>query len=207
MATSTNPRGYFERLLVIDTETSGLANADDASYDPVSGKVYQIVSIGLIVVNAQTLKTIEELYVEVKWDGISEWSVGAQRVHGLSPEYLEANGLDMCDAVVEVASLILRHWGPTSPVVLAGHNVVSFDMWFLKRLLRSEGIEVLFSNRTIDTNALGFTIFSTFNSDDVFEQVGCAARGGSKHNALDDARMSLQVIRTARTIGSTVLGD
>jgi hypothetical protein len=80
-------------------------------------------------------------------------------------------------------------------------------MWFVKRLLRSEGIEVMFSNRTVDTNALGFVVFSTFNSDDVFEQVGCAVRDGSKHNALDDARMSLQVIRTARMIASTALGD
>jgi DNA polymerase III epsilon subunit-like protein len=133
--------------------------------------------------------------------------MGAQKVHGLSLEYLEEHGMSTTDAVVEIAGLILRHWGPSSPVVLLGHNVATFDMWFLKRLLRSEGIEVRFSNRTICTNSIGYSVFSTFNSDDVFEQVGCAVRDGSKHNALDDARMSLQVVRTARIIANTVLGE
>lgn len=207
VADTTKPRGYFERILVVDVETSGFAKADDASYNPATGEVFQTVAMGLVVVNAQTLKTIEELYVEIKWDGVSKWSMGAQAVHGLTLEYLEEHGMSSTDAVIEIASLIERHWGPTSPVVLAGHNVVSFDMWFIKRLLRSEGIEVIFSNRTIDTNALGFVVFSTFNSDDVFEQVGCTVRDSAKHNALDDAKMSLQVIRTARMIASTALGD
>ena len=204
---NNKPRGYFERFLVVDVETSGFAKADDASFNPTTGETFQAVAVGLIVVNAQTLKTIQELYVEIKWDGISTWSMGAQAVHGLTLEHLEANGMSTEDAANEIANLILDHWGPNSPVVLCGHNVVSFDMWFVKRLLRSAGFEVIFSNRTLDTNAIGFTVFSTFNSDDVFEQVGCAVRDAAKHNALDDARMSLEVIRTARTIGNTVLGE
>jgi DNA polymerase III epsilon subunit-like protein len=207
MTAVANPRGYFERFLVVDVETSGFAKADDASYDPGRDQTFQTVAIGLIVVNAQTLKTIEELYVEIKWDGVSTWSMGAQNVHGLTLDYLEEHGVSSADAALAVANLILDHWGPNSPVVLCGHNVVSFDIWFVKRLLRSAGFEVIFSNRTIDTNALGFAVFSMFNSDDVFEQVGCAVRDGSKHNALDDARMSLQVVRTARTIADTVFGE
>jgi DNA polymerase III epsilon subunit-like protein len=202
------PRGYCERLLVIDVETSGYArNSDDMSYSSATGDTYQMISCGLIVVNAQTLKTIEELYVEIKWDGSSVWDMGAQAVHGLTLQYLEEHGMTTTEAVMEIAGLILKYWGPTSPVVLVGHNVATFDTWFLKRLLRSEKIEVKFSNRMIDTNTVGFVVFSTFNSDDVFEQVGCGIRDGSKHNALDDARMSLQVVRTARMISDTVLGE
>jgi DNA polymerase III epsilon subunit-like protein len=202
------PRGYFEKILVVDVETSGYASGcDDASYDPTTGDTYQIVSIGLIVANAQTLKPIEELYVEVKWDGVSKWNAGAQKVHGLSLEHLEEHGLSSSDAVVEIASLIINHWGPTGNVVLLGHNVATFDIWFLKRLLRSEGLEIRFSNRTIDSNGVGFSVFSTFNSDDLFLQIGCEARDPAKHNALDDAKQSLSVIRTVRALSNTMLGE
>ena len=203
---NVNPTGYFERILAIDVETSGFARSDDASYDPVTGNVYQMVSCGLVVVNAQTLQPIEELYVEVKWDGVSTWDKKAQEVHGLDLEYLEEHGLSTSDAVVEIANLILSHWGPTSPVVLLGHNVMSFDVWFLKRLLRSEGIEIRFSNRSICTNAIGFSTFGTFNSNDLFEQIGCAARDDSRHNALDDAKMSLMVVQTSRKLFDDCLG-
>lgn len=202
---NTKPKGYFEKILVVDFETSGIAlGCDDASYNPSTGATYQAVSVGLIVVNAQTLKPIDELYVEIKWDGVSTWNDRAQEVHGLSREYLEANGMSTSDAVIEVADLILNHWGPTGNVVLMGHNVATFDLWFLKRLLRSEGIEVRFSNRTLDSNGLGFSVFSTYNSDDLFEQIGCV-RDPTKHNALEDAKQSLQVFRMVRTLSNQML--
>lgn len=200
MSNTEPPRGYFERFLVIDVETSGYAKADDASFDPVTGDTYQTVSIGLIVVNAQTLKSIEELYVEIKWDGVSKWSAGAQAVHGLTLEYLEEHGATTEEAALQVANLILDHWGPTSPVVLCGHNVMSFDVWFIKRLLRSVGIEVIFSNRSIDSFAVGMSTVGTHNSDDLFAYVGCDTRDAAKHNALDDARMALTVIQNVRKL-------
>jgi DNA polymerase III epsilon subunit-like protein len=205
--TSDKPKGYFERFLAIDVETSGFAKNDDVSINPSTGEVYQIVSIGLIVVNAQTLKPIAEKYIEIKWDGVSKWDMGAQGVHGLTLEYLEEHGMSSSDAVVEIVSLILDHWGPTSPVVLMGHNVMSFDIFFLRRLLRSEDFEILFSHRSIDSNALAFGVFSTFNSNDAFEQVGCAVRDDTKHNALDDAHMSLKVLQSVRTLFDQCIGE
>lgn len=198
---SNKPRGYFEKLLVIDCETTGLAYlCDDASHNPKTGETFQSVSWGLIVANAQTLKPIEKLYLEIKWDGESTWTAGAQRVHGLSPEYLEENGLDAEDAVVQIADLILRHWGPDNTVCLAGHNVVSFDMWFLKRLLRSQGIEIKFGNRHVCTNALGATVWNTYNSDDLFDLVGYPTRDPEHHNALNDAEAVLLTLQVTRQL-------
>lgn len=202
---SDKPRGYISRILALDCETSGLFfNTDDPSYDPATKQHHQPVSFGLIVVDADTLKIIEELYVEIKWDKKSQWNARAEAIHGLSKSYLEANGMDMGDAVVEIANLIIRHWGPDSPVCVLGHNP-QFDLWFLKRLLRSEGLEIKFGSKMIDTNSVGFTIFQTHNSDDLFELIGLDPR--AEHNALDDARNALQVIRTTRSLATTMLGD
>lgn len=192
--TNKKPRGYFEKVLAIDIESSGMAysrDSDDPSINPRTGDVYQVVSIGLIVASVATFKPIEELYVEIKWDGKSVWSKEAERVHGLTREYLSQHGVDREDAVTEIGNLIINHWGPDIPVCLLGHNVATFDMWFLKRLMRSEGIELRFGNRYIDTNSIGVATFGTFNSDDLFAAAGCPERDPHNHNALDDARYAL----------------
>ena len=201
----TKPRGYFDYFLAIDCETSGMAfNEDDPSINTKTGQIYQSVSWGLIVVDATTLKTVEELYLEIKWDGESEWDKKAEKVHGLSLAYLEEHGMTSEEAVVAIAGLILKYWGPDVPVCLAGHNVQTFDMPFLKRLLRSQGIDIKFGNRHIDTNSIGFGVYQTYNSDDLFEMVGCAKR--AEHNALDDARNVVRSIRVTRSLANECFG-
>lgn len=206
MTQGTKPRGYIEKFLVIDCETSGMAyGTDDPSYDPVTGNQYQSVSWGLIVADAFTLQPIERLYVEIKWDGVSVWDPRAERVHGLSLQYLEDNGMEAEDAVVEIASLILKYWGPDSPVHIGGHNVATFDLFFLRRLLRTHGIEVRFGNKYIDSNSVGFTTFGTHNSDDLFEAVGLHARDPHKHNALTDAENTLTTLRIIKQLFNACL--
>lgn len=206
MSKDTKPRGYIEKFLVIDCETTGLAyGSDDPSYDPTTGKSYQAVSWGLIVADAFTLKPIETLYVEIKWNGESEWDMRAQQIHGLTLEYLEANGMTEEDAVVEIASLILKHWGPDSPVHLGGHNVATFDRYFFRRLMRSQGIEIKLGNKYIDSNSVGFSTFGTHNSDDLFEAVGLPDRDPNKHNALVDAENTLTTLRTVKQLFNACL--
>lgn len=192
----SKPRGYFETFLVMDCETSGLCvNGDDPSYDPHTQQEYQSVSWGLIVADAKTLKPIEEKYVEIKWNGDAQWDKRAQAVHGLSLEYLEENALDEEDAVAEIANLIIKYWGPSNPIKTCGHNVTTFDIWFMKRLLRRHGIEVNFGNRHLDTSTIGFVCYELFNSDDLFDLVGVNRQD---HNALEDAAASLKVLQTTR---------
>lgn len=195
------PVGYFEKILVIDTETSGMIknrNGADPSYNADTGESYQIVSLGLIVASARTLKPIEELYVEIQWDGVSKWSPEAEKVHGLSLQYLEDNGVSREEAVTQAGNLILDHWGPDVPIVLLGQNVVSFDLPFFNRMMQQEGIQLRFGHRHIDSFSAGFAPFGTFNSNDLFAMVGCAER--AEHNALEDARMSLTAVRTIRQL-------
>lgn len=202
---TSKTRGQFDYLLVVDSETSGIAfSEDDPSINTKTGQIYQSVSWGLIVVNATTLKPIEELYLEIKWDGESAWDKKAEAVHGLSLAYLEEHGLTPEEAVIDIASLILKYWGPDSPVCLAGHNVATFDLFFLRRLLRSQGIEIKFGNRHVDTNSIGYAVYTTYNSDDLFEQVGCSQR--NTHNALVDAHNVLRTLQVTRRLFNECMG-
>lgn len=194
------PRGYFERILVMDSETSGIGfNHVDPSLDLKTGKTYQAVSWGLIVADAKTLKPIDKLYVEIKHNGESLWSDEAEKVHGLSKEYLEKNGLDEDEAASEILSFVHHHMGvgadPSILVPCAGHNVSSFDIHFMRRLLVPHELMFKTGNRFIDTNSIGFVCYETFNSEDLFNQMGIV-RGN--HNALDDAYASLKVLQVTR---------
>lgn len=195
------PRGYIEFALFVDVETTGIAYGSlDPSYNPTTGDTYQAVSVGLVVTDAATLSIVDELYVEIKWNGESKWSREAEAVHGLSLQYLEEHGVDEEEAVVQIASLILKYWGPESPVCLGGHNVATFDKFFLSRLLSKHGINLRYGSKTIDTNAIGFATFGTHNSDDLFAQVGLPDRDPAHHNALTDARNALTAVRTVRQL-------
>ncbi|RWZ87251.1 MAG: 3'-5' exonuclease [Hydrotalea sp. AMD] len=203
MSKST-PRGYITRLLALDCETSGICNGDDPSFNRDTGEYCQAVSWGLIVVDATTLNPIDELYLEIKWDGKSIWSPQAEKIHGLSKQYLAENGITRSEAVEHIGNLIIDHWGPFSPVHILGHNP-HFDLAFLKSDLRSEGLEVKFGNKRLDTNSIGFGVYGTHNSDDLFETIGLPPR--KDHNALDDARSALKVFQTTRLIANTCFGD
>lgn len=200
MASPKNkPRGYYTRILAMDCETTGLAsNCDDPSYNPETKEEYQAVSWGLIVADAQTFKPLDELYIEIQHNGDSVWDPRAQRIHGLSKEHLEQNGFTEEEAVEAIGTLIMKHWGPNVSIRTLGHNVATFDLWFFKRLFRRHGIELHFGNRHIDTSTIGFVNWETFNSDDLFEMIGFDARG--EHNALEDAKMSLEAARLTRML-------
>lgn len=200
------PRGYFQYLLAFDCETTGLAfNTDDPSIG------HQPVSWGLIVADAETLKPIEELYVEIKWNEESKkrrqenpsFGKKAEQIHGLTYEYLEQNGISEEEAVVQILNLIVKHWGTDVSVRTLGHNGTTFDLPFFRAMLRRHDFELKFGNRHYDTNTVGFVNFGTYTSDDLFDAVGFDTR--ENHNALEDARMALEAARIIRTIFRSVL--
>lgn len=200
MTQETKPRGYFERILAIDTETSGLhlgkasPVVDEAGY-------YQVVSWGIMVLDAQTLETIEELYIEQEWDGKSLWDAGAEKVHGLSKDHLKQHGVSRDEALTQIAGLIFKHWGKT-PVVTLGHNSITFDLPFLKHEAQLAGLDLRFGNRHLDSNTLAFTLLGCFNSDDMFADLGFKQRGA--HNSLEDIRMTVKAFRVSRKLAGLI---
>lgn len=190
--------------LCLDWETSGATWGGDSTID------FQGLSFGAIVFNADTFEPIEKLYLEIKFDETKyQWSPGAEAIHGMSREYLEANGVTQEEAAAQLATLILKYWGPTSKVLFLGHNP-EFDRRFTNQLLNVIDIEFSveksgkFASRidlfhvVLDTSALGFITLGLYKSDLLFDKMGFDERGA--HNALADAEQTLETCRIIRTI-------
>jgi len=194
----SNPVGYFKYILAIDCETTGLC----FNSNPVTNGTehHQAVSWGLIVADADTLKPVEDLYIEIKWNSSSAiqrnkddtFGRQAEEIHGLTYQYLEENGIDEQQAVVAIGNLILKYWGPNGNIRTLGHNVHMFDLPFLKDLFNRHEIPLKFGNRHYDTNSVGFATVGSYNSDDLFKTILEEDRG--QHNALDDAEFQAQVV-------------
>lgn len=187
------PQGWFNKFLAIDCETSGL-NFDHTNPDITDG--YQSVSWGLIVSDLKTMKPIDELYVEIKWDGESKWHHKAERVHGLSKEYLAANGMDSEEAAIEIAQFIGSHFDVDETIVCMGHNVARFDIPFLKKLLIKHDFPFSISHRCLDSSSLAAMTIGTFTSQEMFDYLGIER--GKVHNALEDCRATLKACRLIR---------
>lgn len=213
MASPKNkPRGFFEKILAMDCETTGLCFKNDSPvYKPKTGERHQTVSWGIIVADAATLKPIDELYVEIKWNKESirqreenpKFGTFAENIHGLSKSYLDETAGTEEDAVLQIGDLILKHWGPTNSIVTLGHNVHLFDLPFLRDMFNRHNVSLNFGNRHVDTNSVGFVNWNTFNSDDLFSLLGFEKRGN--HNALEDVKQALEAARTSRVLFNQML--
>ena len=199
---SSKPRGYFQKLLIMDSETTGLEfNSIDPSQS-TNGNYYQAVSWGLVVLDVTTMKVVDKLYVEIKWDGKSLWSTKAETVHGLSKDYLAKNGLSEVDAIETILNFIFDHFGVDEVVPCGGHNVSTFDIFFMRRLLNKHGVMFKTGNRFVDTNSIGLACFGTYNSDDLFDQFGIVR---DNHNSLEDALACAKVITITRKLMNKAL--
>lgn len=178
----------FDKILAVDVETSGL-NRD--GLDPSVG--YQIVSIGMIIADTTTFSPIDQLYLEIQWNGEAKWDGFAESIHGLSKEYLLENGLDEESAVEKIALFLDKHYGIDKAISCLGQNVSRFDVAFLRSLLAKYDVPFKFAHRHLDTFSLSMPTIGAFSSDELFKLMGFEDRG--KHNALDDAKMALKSVK------------
>ena len=182
--------------LCIDWETSGATWGGDSSKD------YQGLAFGAIVFDTATFEPVEKLYREIKFNADKyQWSEGAQKIHGLTIEYLEEHGVSQEDAATDLLELILKYFGPDSKVMFLGHNP-EFDRRFTDQLVATvefefsvekkhpEFTQIQLHHVVLDTSALGFITFGLYKSDLLFDKIGFEQRGD--HNALQDAEQTLQ---------------
>ena len=201
-----------DHALCIDWETSGAVFGGDSS------KEYQGVAFGAVVFNTKTFEVIETLYRMVKFDETKfKWSEEAEKIHGLSREHLEQNGVSQEEAAMDLLDLILKYWGPTNKVMFLGHNP-EFDRRFTNQLTMSVNIEfsvektpnevdghIQLHHVMLDTSAAGFITMGLFKSDLLFDAVGLEERG--EHNALDDALYTVATCQRIRLLIDTALGN
>lgn len=195
-------RGEYDVIFAVDCETSGINfNHTDLTVN------YQSVSWGVIAADAKTFEPIDELYVEIQHDPRYKWEMNAERIHGLSREYLEEHGLTCSDAAAAIGDFLIRNNGGdfNKPIILLGHNVAVFDRPFLKKLLHTEGLPLKFAHRCVDTNSISAVTVQEFNSDDLFSAFGFDHR--DEHNALDDAKMALHVAKSVRLLWKNLIDN
>lgn len=177
----------FNKFLAIDCETSGMSFGDNPSLD------HQMVSVALIVSDVKTFSELASLYLEIKWNGESQWNLKAESIHGLTKEYLEENGVDEEEAAASIVEFVMEHFDINKPIVLLGHNVVSFDKPFLKSLLHKFDLPLKFSHRALDSFPVGLLALGAFDSNELFDKMGFPPR--KEHNALEDIRYTLKSYR------------
>jgi hypothetical protein len=203
-------RGKFKYLLGIDCETTGLCFSNDSPiHNPNTGETHQTVSWGALVIESESLEVVEEAYVEIQWNELScdqreddpKFGTFAEKVHGLSKDYLDQNGMPEEEACLILGTMVNKYWSPKTSIVTMGHNVHTFDMPFFRDMFRRQGIELRLNNRHVDTNSIAYANWETFNSDDMFELLGFEDR--KDHNALEDIKQTLQALVVSRTIMSS----
>lgn len=194
MATQNTPQFG----LCIDWETSGADFGKDSSIN------FQGLSIGIVVFDFETFSPVETLYREIKYDKSRyQWQEYAEKIHGMSQDYLEANGVTQEEAAIDVASLVLKYFDPQKPIMFLGHNR-DFDIAFTKQLLEQFDLMFKIHHVVLDTSGIGLVTMGFSKSDLLFESLGFDARG--KHNALDDALMTLESCQRIRLLVNTALG-
>ena len=182
----------LDKLLFLDVETSGFTPGEDITRN------HQIVSIGLVVATGE-FEPVASLYREIKPNGTSHWNPQAEKVHGLTREYLESNGVSEEEAVADILEFLMKYWNIVDEaIVFGGHNVRPFDIPFFRKLMSKYDVEVKIAFRTIDTFAAGFVALAAQDSEELFNMFGTKRKG--KHNALQDATLSLGVCRKIRKL-------
>lgn len=193
-------------ILALDFETSSMffRPCPSPSTNRETGEYCQVVSGGFIVADINTFLPIASLYIEVKWDGISVWHDGAFKVHGLSKQHLDDNGLTEEDAVLKIGEFLMEHFDCSRAIQLLGHNVASFDVHFLYDMFARQGVQLNISNRIVDTYSLGEVMLGAKSSDQLFWEMGLPNRDPAMHNALTDAEHALTVARKFKQIANKI---
>ncbi len=193
MSYSKNSPG--QKALVIDWETTGANFGGDSSID------YQGISFGAIIADTQTWEEIESIHVMLHFDDTKyKWTEGAEKIHGMSREFLQQNGVSREEGLALLLQLLLKHFAPGSKILLVGHNA-EFDRSFMYQLFKDNGLENALNlhHVMVDTSGIGFVLIGEYKSDVVFELLGQIEKR-KEHNALDDARACLSSLRTAKNI-------
>lgn len=181
----------------IDWETSGSEWGGDSSID------YQGVSYGAVIFDLATFEVVDTLYREIQFDESKyKWTMGAEKIHGLTREHLALHGVTSEDAAVDLMTFFTKYFAPDEMVFVIGHHC-EFDEAFSRQLLEPLGIMYKAFTR-LDTAGTGLINFGIHKSNDLFEFLGLPPR--TTHNALEDIVMTVQAAKMMRTIVDSALG-
>lgn len=176
--------------LSFDCETSGLIEG------VYVGK-HQMISFGAVIFDCRTYEVIDKLYVEIKFDDTKVWDDYAEKVHGLSREYLAEHGVHEEDALVQLLEMLLKYFGPEEEILIMAHNP-NFDKAWLRDLFQRYDVNAKIWFRAIDTCSVAIAMLEVVRSDDLYAATGLEKRG--QHNALQDALYSIEAMKYVKDL-------
>jgi hypothetical protein len=194
----SNPPPVPQFGLAIDWETSGYTVPNYAAE-------HQGLSFGACVFEVKTLDIVDSLYCEIQHDPKYKWEDSAEKVHGMSREYLAANGVPMQVAAVKLGNLVIKYFG-TEKILLMGHRL-HFDKAFTEQLTGSIDIKLDWNPIGIDSAAIGMSLIGIERSEELFRYCGLPPR--TEHNALEDivyTVMAMQHLKSVFNLGLAQLG-
>lgn len=184
----------MEKLLVLSVETSGMNVANTINVDRIYSNQYQILSIGMIVCDNK-FKKIDELYIELKYDGESLWDSNAEKIHGLTKTYLRNNGIREIKAIEMVGNFLVDHF-EQSKIKVIGHNthfaLTFFDAWF-----RKYDINLSFDCHYLDLSTLGYTFLGKSSKKEIFKFLNIP---DNIRNALNTSKKVLKAFRMFKSL-------
>ncbi len=196
---SKNKTGLPARGICIDWETSGYNPPREMQGHFIGyADKHQGIALGAAIFDVETFEVIDTFYVDIKFDESKYiWSDGAEKIHGLTREYLNKNGETAEDAAVKFVNFLLTHFLPDEELLVMGHNK-DFDIAFLHQFLEPFGIMPKIWYRGINTCDIGIVCFGLAKSDQIFEHIGLPQR--EDHNALEDAIYTVIVCQRVKKL-------
>lgn len=165
----------MQDFIVVDVETSGL----------IPGK-HQIVSIGAVC-----SKTNETFYGECRIYEYDEYSQSALDINGFTIEQIN----DTSKMTPYQLYQKFIKWCNGRSNLLAGHNIGSFDIQFLKTLCnRTKSKKWPFKYQYLDTHSLAFGYFGESVGLETICDKLVIEREPKPHNALNGAKVELECI-------------
>lgn len=188
------------KFLFVDIETSGLEMGTLTPWGS-GDNLYQVLQIGAIVCDGN-FNEVDHIKIEIQFNEEKyAWSPKAEAVHGLTREYLAANGMHEEEAVAAFCEFVYR-WFGKSGICVGGTNAGTFDKPWLQHWIKSHGIDFTFGHRNIDTFPLARVLFDAHDSNETFAVLGIER---TTHDALSDVRASLQFVQMVKQLWDTAL--
>lgn len=188
-------------IVAVDVETSGtkLPGSEKPGQKPS-----QAIEIAVCIVDSRTLQIVDSFESRIRFDATQfSWDGGAQKVHGISRD--ELTDAPTRAEVGEQVWQLIRKWLPNANrgILFLAHNP-NFDKTFTIDLVAAAGHNLKFLTRTLDAFSYGFATFGLHNSDHQFRFLG-AYRDKNNHRAIDDIKLSIEMLRRVRQAGNAYL--
>lgn len=173
--------------IAFDFETGDLISATKkAFYDAAA------VEIALVVIDLEQLSIVEEksfIFKDEYKEGLS-YSEQAELVHGITKEIRKSKGVELKEIYKYLVGLFKKYKNPRQLCHLLGHNIISFDVPFLRNFFEYMGDD-LDKYVKFYTDTMLLAHLSVLEQENYQLHTCCQINGidlVNAHRALDDTK-------------------